>query len=351
MNLDQIESNGYYLSEIDGKIQNVAFISLRNSLRSYFNTYKAISYSFQKITQGLEQEDDKFSAEYRIDYIESCCEAITGFHHFVELIIKDILRSSHILLTIDASKKHETLFDLLFNNQIDESKIEKTNEIGFSEALGRIAELIKAEKINKGKYQFILDNKNFLTKLNSLRNRITHRGIFVLKYKALDYLFGKYALPFLIKVVELDEYKDLKLWQYKNLSIEIDPVKELVSAFTTNGYWITKIALLKELGRAAYQNPLFGYSFHDQDFIKRSEAIAKHVVESEFSREVKSCPVCNAKTLVLFDDSVDVEDDDGYVDNKRFVYRIECFCCSFQLLSYIHDLKEMNLPIEDYWEM
>ncbi|MBQ5477341.1 MAG: hypothetical protein IIT64_06055, partial [Bacteroidaceae bacterium] len=47
-----------------------------------------------------------------------------------------------------------------------------------------------------------------------------------------------------------------KEWTYKNLTCGVDPIKSLISETSKHPINYEKIALLKEMGRAAYHNPI-----------------------------------------------------------------------------------------------
>ena len=83
-----------------------------------------------------------------------------------------------------------------------------------------------------------------------------HRGIFVLHYEALDQLMIKYAIP-LINAIDLRKFfrkKSIRYkWKYKQINCGINPLQKLESI---KNYDVKKVALIKEVMRAAYENPL-----------------------------------------------------------------------------------------------
>jgi hypothetical protein len=187
-----------------------------------------------------------------------------------------------------------------------------------------------------------------------------HKGVYVLSYKSLDYLFSKYALPFLKKVTALEPYQDYKLWQHTKPMISIDLIEELIKCTSSNKYYIYKLAFLKEIGRASYENPVTSHSdlvngkisAWDKQTIKQAENIAKIISETEYAGEAEICPVCGVKSFVPFNDTIDAIDDEGEVtDVCEIIYKYKCYCCSFELLSEIKDLDKMGLPIKNYWSM
>jgi hypothetical protein len=366
MDINKISKDGFYLNKENPNFNNLAFISLRSALMAYFESYSALHFSLESIIKDSKEVDAK--SNYSVIYSEKCCQSISNFHHFVELILKDILTASHPLLAIDASKKHNTFYDLVFDKNVNVSDIENTKLLEFSVVLERVVELVKTDRIDKSKYEFIVDSNDWLKKLNNLRNRIAHRGVFILKYKALDYLFGKYALPFLSQIISLPEFSSNQYWKYKDLSIELDPINEICNEFKSkkHSYNPYKIALLKQLGSSAYRNPLYAkYSTNaedttyntflnslDKEAKNRSYAISEFIEHTENVHKVDNCPVCGIKALVLFNDHVDVEDEEGKtIKYYEYIYRVQCFCCSFELKDEIKEIDKMNLHISNFFNI
>jgi hypothetical protein len=363
MDINKIKESGFLLnSEEYANVNNVAFLSLRNALHNYFSTYSSVKYQLGKIQRntGSLMDPDEEKVFYNSRYIDNACSAITSFHHFVELIIKDILFREHPLLALEAEDKHDIFYDLLFQKEIDEKAYENLKQIEFSKAFKRLKTLIKSGKIDPQKYHFIVDSKydNFLNGLSFLRNRIIHRGVFVLEYTALDALFGMYALPFLLELIGLEEYGKNHWWRYRSLAIELDPIDEIINAYRENSTNMGKIALLKELGKAAYSNPLQYsskhetefFNFFDREIVEKAELISKHITRNGDSET--QCPVCDTNALVLYQDSADIFDDSGEeIGCETFIFKVECQCCSLELNGEVGDIKKMGLQLPDYWRL
>lgn len=358
MNIKQIKEAGFFINETKPRIDSLAFLSLRIALESYFSTYRSsvsyINYLYEDT--ALNTDND---SHYSLKYIENTSEAIFHFHHFVELILKDILRKKHDLLTINVPNKHELLYDLLFNNKdeaIKRLKIENQKQLEFSESLDRIVFLIKKKKIDEKKYDFIADAIGWLKDLNLLRNRIAHRGVFILRYKALDFLFGKFAFPFIKNVLALEEYHNKADWKYKLNAININPIEEIIKHIQSETYSLTKVSLLKEIGRASFENPINPgftiYGYLNEKITQKSEMFAQNVLQIDWEHEVINCPICNTKSLVKSIDTFTVNNDEtGETENViQFIYKVKCYCCSFEIDDRLHDLGKMNLGIDDYWK-
>src|SRR5690554_2598779 len=190
MNICEIENDGFYIRDAHPRVKNMAFLSLTMALKAYFATYKSMSFRFSHLKKSSPDYEDR--DYYSANYIENACEAIFHLQHFLELFIKEILEREHVLLAIDVKKKHTLLYDLVNGKEYDESNLENERHIEFSEALQRIISLINENRIDREKYGFIVEANTWLKSVNTLRNRIAHRGVFILRYQALDFLFGNH---------------------------------------------------------------------------------------------------------------------------------------------------------------
>lgn len=344
MDIDEIKKSGFYINETRPQIKDIAFLSLRLSLKAYFSTYKSISSQISILNNNgapVEERDQQYSASY----IENATEAISHFQHFVELVIKGILRDKHELLAIDAGKDHLLLYDLLTNKETAEDDINKTRQIEFSEALNRLVTLINKDRLSKEKYGFISTAKTWLTGINYLRNRIAHRGVYILRLDALDFLFGKFVFPFLINISSIEGYSGIKQWRFQNNKLNINPIDRIIQHFETENYSMLKVALFKEIGRASYSNPLRKADHFNQNGteIKKAEIISEHIAKEEFIFEVENCPICGTKSLIKYQeiDDPNTEDED-FGDVVAYIYNAKCYCCSFELYHSLTDLESIE---------
>ncbi|MCU4158255.1 hypothetical protein J1N10_19940 [Carboxylicivirga sp. A043] len=351
MNINEIQNDGFYIRDTHPRVKNMAFLSLSMALKAYFETYKSMSFRFSHLKDTSVSPEDR--DYYSASYIENASEAIFHLQHFLELFIKELLEKEHKLLAIDVKKKHTLLFDLIKGNTYDESLLENERHIEFSEALERIVLLIKENRIDREKYEFIVDSNTWLKSLNTLRNRIAHRGVFILRYQALDYLFGKHVFPFLKQLLTLEgnenRFSDLKL---KSPNGEVLIIDEIIKHFESEAYNISKIALLKELGRACFENPTkYQFITGDTHERRRAELIAEEISKLEDIGEVLVCPVCQTKSLVKYHDYVETYDSNTneYAGDVQIVYNVTCYCCSLELFSNLGVIKNMNLDLEDYF--
>ena len=256
--INKIANNGFTLPERGGAVKGLALLSLKIALKSFFSTYQTMKYRLG-IFDTKNIEDQEIDFNHSSSYCEVCTEVVVHFQHFAELVCKDFLRADHDLLAVDASDRPVVLHKLLKGDPVSSTDLEGLKSIESWVTLQRLCKLIKARRVGSDQFDFVLQARQWLQKLNKLRNRLWHRGIFILRYPALDNLVGEYVLPFVENVVALPEYSGLQgLWKYKNLRCGIDPIEFIKKEFRNGKYELGKIAYLKELGRAAYENPLSG---------------------------------------------------------------------------------------------
>jgi hypothetical protein len=365
--IEDISKDGFVLGN-----SSLALLSLRLSLKAYFSTYRSMKYGLHVFSPDYEKfglDDAAIDQTHSSPYVANCSEAIVHFHHFVELVCKGLLREEHILLADFTSSHHHLILHKILNDEhLSDEDNQRLKSIQFKEALERLIILIKDKKIETdGQWDFIVKGKNWLEHLGSLRNRLVHRGMFVLRYPALDKLFGEFALPFIKNVILTDRYAGMeKFWQYGRLKCEIDPIDEIIREFKNgNDYNLGKVAFMKELARAAYEQPQWiDYKAKDigsknyfpfvidDDRRHRAERIANSEVANV--SEVRECPVCGISSLVIYDD-IEVEGEyyyDGtFVNEKawRYTWQALCMCCTFEVNHHLENPKDYGIPIDDFW--
>lgn len=156
-------------------------------------------------------------------------------------------------------------------------------------------------------------------------------------------------------ITDLPEYKSQEsFWKYQIPSCKIDCIKELDVEFRKPKINLAKVALLKEMGRAAFQNPI-KRSIPDSDHgdQKRAEIAARNemTIGADEIYDILNCPVCGSKALVRFYD-VDCE---NLIPKNESLYWIEtvfieCYFCTFSLANEIRNASELGIKgIDDYW--
>jgi hypothetical protein len=342
----------------------LALISMKIALKAYFSTYQTFKNQLHIFDTSSNNDEDTIDLNHRNSYCEACAETIVHFQHFAELVCKKLLRDDHPLLSDVALTKPEILHKLLHNNSLSNEEQNAVRSIEFSEALNRLTVLIDKESlINYSNLRFIKDYKEALVQLNTLRNRIWHRGVYILRYPALDIFIGKYILPFAAEVLKLPAFSSHdNMWKYNKLHSGIDPIDEIIKESANTNPDIGKLALLKELGKSAYENPLT-QSRHvdeklrrmlasfDKKIVRRAERIANLEASQEYST-ITVCPVCGVKSLLVYDetDYEHGENCEEIVSAWRYTYMVKCECCSFNLEGGIKNASEYGLnKLEDYW--
>lgn len=360
--LTDVANNGFMVSETRNNELEIAFISLNLAIKSYFSTYQSIKHNLSFLKNNF-SKNDGVDMNYSRAYYESCTETIVHFQHFFELICKQILKNEHPLLADIASRKAVVLSKLLRGEALNESEGNGLQSIEFSEAILRLVELIKSKSINN--YQslsFIVKNEDVLKTINSLRNRIWHRGLFILRYPALDELVCRFILPLVNDFLSLDLFKGNEIfWKYKDLDCRLDPINELINTSNSAGIQLDKIAFVKELGRAAYNNPIHGSvlkklnrngftAIFDRASIHKAEGVANQEC-STHGASLETCPVCGVKSLVLYPEShYEYDENDDISEVINYIWQINCECCGFSLHSEFENPSHYGFNnIPDFW--
>lgn len=343
-------SDGFAIPDLGRSMDSIAFLSLKAALKSYFSTYRAMAYYGRQLFEN-KLENHSYSSEY----IEQYFETIIHFQHFFELICKDILREENELLVLNIDNNHEVLLKLVKGEEVQSDELVNIKTIEFDRTFNRLCDLITKGKLNSN-YSFFTDKntKEALKQLNIMRNRIWHRGIYVMKYKDLDLFIGKYILPIVKEIISLEKYSKLdRFWRYRQKELKIDPFEEIINTCSKENPNIDHIAFLKEIGRAAYHNPhSHGFGFMKDEIANRAIRIAINEIpfEDKESYLIK-CPVCSTNSLVKYLESDGEIDEQGKCSSYwTWVNNVKCYCCSFELQSSgLKNPSEYGYDLSDFW--
>lgn len=360
MNLNEIKSDLFQLESNHHHPSDLALISLRIAIKAFFSTYKATP-NLLNIIDPTAIYGKVIDSPHPLDFCEAFAETIFHFQHFAELSCKNILRNEHPLLCDIANKNPVVLYKLLKDKKLTIEESKTVRSLEFSETLESLIKLITTNTISNHKdLRFIITHKETLKTLNELRNKISHRGIFIMRYKSLDIFIGRYILPFVIDMIKFN-YSDSAFhdWHYTPPDCGIDPIEEIINECLLSSINHRKIALLKEIGRAAYSNPLkvdpndsdktFGLTFTGL-MNQRIKGHALKIADAEKSHHnctQTKCPICGLQTLLVFKDTHHEDDDESYFE---YAYEAKCECCSFNIdydLEIPSDYKKFGL--DDYW--
>jgi len=376
MQIDQIMQLGFNPDGIDSgdEYRGLAFLSLRIALKAFFSTYRSINH-LKKIEydelKGMIKENKPNSICCKA-YQEAYTEAIIHFQHFIELIMKDLLKEKHIFLIVDDTKKCKTkiLYKLLTGQTLTDDEEKDTKDISFNDSLKRLSELTTDDVFDPQVKVIVESHKIDIDRINDLRNKLLHRGRFILPYNALDWLFGKTVLPLILKITSIPRYSSQgKEWKYRRLECDIDPINEIIKECSKNSIDAKKIALLKELARAAYENPLNDmrpyqaddaddaerqlYSSENEEIKTKYEAYSGvdiSILKADHGDyigriDIKECLVCGLKTMIIHD----------WGDGKVPIFvnspnvDVSCRCCSFEIHNNLSNPKKYGYSIEDFW--
>ncbi|TDL78986.1 hypothetical protein [Peribacillus frigoritolerans] len=335
------------------QFKNTAFYSLKIALKSYFSTYYTMVSKLNFHTDKVEKISLSDS------YYESYIETIVHFQHFFELIIKDLLEKENPLLAVKTIDKPVLLHRLLLKEDITDEEYNSLNSLEFSGALKTVCELQRAGRITNPAFEIFNRNKGVLDTLNNFRNRIWHRGRFILKYHALDEFICKYVLPVALEVVELNEYTHYKTdWSPKRSKniMKIDVLLELKNEYKKAVPDHSKIAFLKEVGRTEYNQELI-FLFRNEE---KAKVYKKLEDENKFISEVLECPVCGNLSLLNYHDyDVSFEElGDEIGENYQVITvplivesHVGCIICKFEVNKFVKNPSDYGYGDLRFWNV
>lgn len=356
------EDDGIYLTKYKNHELDIALISLKIGFEAYYSTYQSVKRhlsivevrpnkdEFDIWNDDEENETNFNNAEKYFDsihisnYAKAYIETIFHFHHFIEVSIKEILRQEHELLASVAGRKHVILHKLLKGDEVTVDERGNLNSLTSGEATERIIELINAQRIRNHENMKFIGEAKFLKEIDTLRNRLVHRGTFVLRYTDLDIFVGKNIFPFVLKLLDLPIYKGNKLqWQAKLLHCQIDPIQKIIDECNVSKPSFKKTAFLKEMGRAAYKNPLEPKRKMRRDGVEEAMEERAAIEESNNHEiiDIKNCPVCGVNSLIRYRTINS--------DNEE-VGALKCICCSFEIDSELNKVSLEGFDIKKYWQ-
>lgn len=357
-NIEEIEK-GYLLNDERNreKHDDLSFYTLKLAFSSYFSTYQAMRMNF-----NIYKEDRSFLESQ--EYISLYISTIIHFQHFFELFIKSILRDIDELLVIEGVKDPYILYKLIRKEAIEPNEDININSIGFTRTM-EVYKKLKKHKLIEEKYHFLDEYKTEIKALNNLRNRILHRGLYVLPYKELDIFLVKRILPIIKEMQVLEDVKrNYKVWGGKDLTCGINVLESLCNEGKKETINHNNIALLKELGRTSYNNPLYleKHGFGDigevlnRGIIQKYESIAMVDAKLEQISKVRNCPSCGLNTLVCY---FDIEDEYEQIDGEQCLTgyfhvftEARCTCCTFTINQFIdEDTLSSYVGENDIWSI
>ncbi len=339
--ISELKKDGFALNEWS-PLADLALLSLRIGLRSYFKTYASMRTFIHWAIEGTEPPEG--TASHTVRYIEAAAETIVHLQHFFELTFKEYLRTRHRLLADDLSKKPVLLDKILQGETVSEQEMEDAHSLEFRAAWERLDALLKAGRLVRTNLDFSQEDKDTFKTINQLRNRAWHRGRFILSYPTLDELIARYVLPIVLKLTTLEPYSGHdRFWRYPALDCGIDPLQEIINEATKGEFDVGKVAFLKELGRAAYDRPSLSPLLPDSEEVDRAHASLSAV---NFM-DVQRCPVCGINTLTVHETIDEYEDYSGVQTISSWTCHVKCVFCSFEVMAPLQNPRDygfINIP-------
>lgn len=285
------------------------------------------------------------------------------------MILKEYLELINPVLSLRWPQRFtSTLYQNLIQGSYNPGLPSDPFSIEFSEALNRLLEIKTVDGMNPvvNEIDFLLQNEVNLRILNKLRNQIWHKGVFYLLYHNFDLFVCEKILPLVKQITGLARYVSDSDWKYKSLSCGSDVINSLITEAQKTNPDYEKIALLKEMGRAAYCNPLtviekkVGWisksleTHLNREKIDYAHAKSEAVRNTFFYTDVFKCPVCGQETLIKHEmiDWYDVEDENGkeYPESYYIPQKIKCEMCSFEVMPNIKDLTLCGISEPNFWD-
>lgn len=356
--IKKITKNGFSLkTESDEYELTLALNSLKIGLKSYFNSHDAFRLKHNMDKTNSSNKDDSIDIISKSSYAEVFFTTIVNIQHFFELVLKFILRKENPIYALESLDDILIIDKLIHSEDVDDSNF---NSINFRVALDRIDTLVNNDRIhffNPDQLKKILDQKKSLEELNILRNRLWHRGLFILNYEAFDVFMIKYILPLVEDVFLIDDFKHYTYWKYNQLACKEDPIQLLIKEgkLAHENYDIKKIAVIKELGRAAYNNKIVGDSLVSRVYRIReiNERIPNYNdLDKNNNGGVWDCPICSFHSFVENVSEADVDIvEKPFSRSISFLAEIKCLYCSFTI-DREFNTNDLGLKIQkyDFWE-
>ncbi|NMI05795.1 hypothetical protein HF638_17605 [Paenibacillus sp. SZ31] len=313
-----------------------ALTSLTLAMKGFFETYNTL-HSFNYNLDNFSELQEKQFCEFT-DYHENYMQVIIHFHHFIELIIKDALRfhSENLANNLRDSKVKEGGLLQFLRDGRDIGDINFTDKsVEYDKSLNRALALP-----NSSLQGILIQHKEALEEINTLRNMLLHRGARFLLYKQLDEFVVRMILPLvqdiLYKCEELWDGEEIReYWCYDNDYSDIDPIEELTNMSKEEVIDHKAIAFYKAVGSALYQKPVGNLlrSIYEEDLIKQIYDIQ--------DKSKKTCFVCSNDTLFLYPD-IDYSSTHKLNKGEHYFKSNKAVCTECGLRLY----KDVNEPAD-----
>jgi hypothetical protein len=339
----------------------IYYSSLNDAFRNYFLTFRDKKDTFHFVLDIKTWSRQSLAFNYS-GANDNIVFSILGFHRFIELLLKDILRRINPYLAVKFLEKEEELFQYL-DNKISADEI-KTIE--FSETLKRFKQAFKHyDKTSEvyiqhlQSYEFLLNLRNIetLNRLSEWRNRIMHNGMTLPNLFAFEYLVSQRLIPLIDVIIKAEKkYLNKYLPHFFTTLTGINVIDEILSVkFEFSDFEdaskskslaisLLKLGHLKEIGRAAFnhdiviRNNISFYEPYYENPIGRVERFAEAEKLHKDFYNLRECICCGVKSLVVYRKSIDI-----HWTEDNFISWFKCYNCDYSLKNNVGDPNFFNL--------
>ena len=121
---------------------------------------------------------------------------------------------------------------------------------------------------------------------------------------------------------------------------QFEAFEEIIKECSSSKPNYPKIAVLKEMGRAAYMIHKFP-NMNQREMILAKASVVSNVDKKYVENILEKCPVCGKSALYRYKE---IEEDVEYTSS------VECLNCTFELhCAYIMDMSQFGLNIDNYF--
>lgn len=337
---------------VNTNVTKASITSLRIALISYFETYHAcrMSLNIKELDDPSMREIEDDVAHYSL-YQQRYFQIIFHFHHFFELLTKDVLRTIDPFYAVKIDTKDLRVLKAIRNGDIVEDTI---HSVEFETAIQRIISLrgeveapLLTDVYTPSIKQYTLDT------LNKLRNRAWHRGLFILRYSELDRFIVQNILPLVAEVLDKSHYKGVGGWKYKQTTkLPFDPLEQLIIEGQGSNIDYSRVAFYKAVGLACYKDKSLGRlgKVYNRKAYSEEEAVELVKGGVEGAEEIRECFVCGKQALVLYrNDDYDVDENNNIFKSWWNIYKAECQECSLLLYDDVGNPSVFGINQDDLW--
>lgn len=337
------------------------YSSLNDAFRNYFLTFRDKRESYHFILNIRDWKRESLASNFA-GASDNIVFSILGFHRFIELLLKNILRQINPYLAVKFLEKEEVVFPFL-DNKIAADDI-KTIE--YSETVERFKQAFKYYDKTSDiyikhlqDYEFLLTQKNIetLKVLTDWRNRIMHNGTTLPNLFAFEYLVSQGLIPLIDEIIKAEKkYLNNYLPHFFKTATGINIIDEFLAVeFKYSDFKdkskskklaisLIKLGHLKEIGRAAFNNDISirkNISFYEQYYenpIGRVERFAESERLHKEFYDLRECLCCGVKSLVVYRKPIDIP-----YEESNFISWFKCYNCDYSLRNNVGDPHFFNL--------